>query len=301
LNKKSVTLQLVVVVAAVSVSGTGEHPEMAQSRGSRERRSPLLRGDFVVEPPIRKTKRAAPSPAPKDAPLPSQWPAKKQKHQHATGAVAAIDNDTLMRELKRRGLLAPEVFVRTTRWSAQEDVLLEQAVNANGLLFLSETKSVWHVVAKHMGNRSHTACRKRWMAMHPFWSPAIDCTVGSGAPFGNRADPVEHFHLDTLLLAHPADEHYGLMALETFTDTAPDATAEGECVDRRRITTDKMLASYNIRGVHGNGHVAFAFPKRPPGKWDVRLEAEHTLGLHQQRVTSVFLDIRIAQGRTGSA
>jgi hypothetical protein len=281
---------------------------MAHSRSSRERRSPPPRGDFVVEPVIKKRTRVsapapvAPSSASKNAPLPSQWPAKKrQRSQRPVGAVAEIDNATLVKELERRGLLAPEVFERPRRWSPQEDVLLEDAVKVNGSLFLSDTKSAWHAVAQNMGKRSHLACRKRWAATHPFWSPATDCFLNLSAFSGDRIDTTEHFHVDTLLQAHPADDHYGLMALETFTDTAPDATAEGECVDRRRITTDKMLASYNIRGVHGNGHVAFAFPKRPPGKWDVRLEAEHTLGLHQQRVTSVFLDIRIAQGRTGSA
>lgn len=281
------------------------HPQMAHSRSSRERRSPPPRGDFVVEPVIRKrTKVSAPAPvdpssASKNAPLPSQWPAKKrQRSQRPVGAVAEIDNATLVKELERRGLLAPEVFERPRRWSPQEDVLLEDAVKVNDSLFLSDTKSAWHAVAQHMGKRSHLACRKRWAATHPFWSPATDCFLNLSALSSDRIDTTEHFHVDTLLQAHPADDHYGLMALETFTDTG----CEGEVVDRRRVTTDKMLATYSTHNLlHRNGHITFSFPKqRQGGKWDVRLEAEHALSLHQQRVTSVFLDMRTAQGRSAS-
>ena len=278
---------------------------MAHSRSSRERRSPPPRGDFVVEPVIKKKTRVsapapvAPSCASKNAPLPSQWPAKKQKSsQRPVGAVAEIDNETLVKELERRGLLAPEVFERPRRWSPQEDVLLEDAVKANGPLFLSDTKSAWHAVAQHMGKRSHLACRKRWAATHPFWSPATDCFLNLSALSSDRIDTMEHFHVDTLLQVHPADDHYGLMALETFTDTG----CEDEAVDRRRITTDKVLAIYSTRDLlHRNGHITFSFPKqRQGGKWNVRLEAEHALSMHQQRVTSVFLDMRTMQGQSAS-
>ena len=265
---------------------------MAFARAQRERRSPPPRGDFVVEPAIRK-KVVAPAPLSKGAPLPEQWPAKKRSQAQK---VATIDNVTLMNELKRRGLLAPEVDVRREgfRWSAQEDAMLEEAVNANLALFIDNTtKSPWHVIAQRMGQRSYSACRKRWFLLHPLWSSTYGCDLDMGER-GGVSGTVESFQLDSLLLANPADEHYGLMALETFTDTGT-GSGEDEPVDRRRTTTDKVLASYSISGMHGNKHISFAFPKLHPGKWDVQLEAEHALSLHQQRVTSVFLAMRAGQ------
>ena len=278
---------------------TGKHKirtRMAYARTQRERRSPPPRGDFVGEPTIRK-KVSPPAPRPKGAPLPEQWPAKKRPPSQAQ-KVATIDNVTLMNELKRRGLLAPNVDVRPEgfRWSAQEDAMLEEAMHANAHLFMSRsTKSPWHAVARRMGQRSYSACRKRWCLLHPLWSSAYGCDLVSGE-HGPDAGPVENFHLDSLLLANPADEHYGLMALETFTDTGTDS-GEDEVVDRRRITTNKTLASYTIRGMHANKHISFAFPKRRPGKWDVQLEAEHSLNMHQQGVTRMYLEMRSDVGR----
>ena len=261
---------------------------MALARGVRARRSPPS-GDFVTEPTICKKRPSAPvAPTLRDMhplgdagePLPKQWPARKRPPIQAE-RVSMIDNVTLLNELKRRGLLAPEMQVRPHgfRWSKAEDARLEEAIKVYGIKrYHTGSTSPWHSVSQHVGQRSLSACKKRWELLHPDW---YDIPVDAKPV---KPEPeVEDFHLDTLLSAHPADEHYGLMALEAFTDTGDSEN-----------TPPRKLASFKVPNVLCNKRISFAFPTLPPRafKWDESRLREHNISLHQQHVTSVFLELR---------
>ncbi len=263
---------------------------MALARGVRARRSPLS-GDFVTEPPISKKRLSAPTLCDMhplgDAgePLPKQWPARKRLPPQAA-RVAKIDNVTLLNELKRRGLLAPEMQVRPHgfRWTKEEDTRLEEAVKVYNVK-PHHTKSIaspWHAVAQHVGQRSLSACKKRWELLHPDWNDI------HADPEPVQPEPsVEDFHLDTLLDANPADEHYGLMALEAFTDIEDENNNEN--------THPRTLASFSAPSMLCNKRISFAFPagsRTGVRKWDERLLREHSISLHQQHVTSVYLELR---------
>ena len=287
--------------------GPREPREPRERRERRERRSPLPQSDFVVEdqPVGRKTKAghgtAGRAGAPSSdgtggadtKPLPDQWPAKKrQKCADTVEKVATIDNLTLMNELHRRGLFAYDVqHCQPGHWNQIEDQLLEDAVNKNIELFHSSSRSPWRVIAQQVGDRSLAACRKRWKKLHPFWSHAHGRVISSGA----LVDPKMHtedFQLDKLLFEHPADNHYGLMALETFMDTETDARPQETVAGRRRPATAKPLAHFHIKGLHNKRRLSFAFPKPPSGRWNEHLLKEHRINQHQQRVTSFYLEMR---------
>jgi len=227
-------------------------------------------------------------------PLPKQWPAKKRKppHQKQSNQVATIDNVTLMHELKRRGLLAPNtlLYTRGNHWTTEEDKQLEDAVAANALAFVDGTRSPWNAITQCLWQRTASACRKRWYLLHPLWSPTLNLTSLQGARQKEKRSVVENFQLDALLGSNPADEHYGLMALEAFTDTG--AEGEEEVAEPGRMTTTKRLAHFYIKGMHKNTHISFSFPEARVRKWNPRLLVEHKVSLHQQRVTSIHLNMR---------
>jgi len=306
---------------------------MALSRDRRERRSPPPRGDFVTEQVIRKKRKVKLEalctdsledmlPLANDAeceaavqaevaavveeevahtePLPKQWPAKKKKskppYPSQSTRVATIDNVTLMNELKRRGLLAPNTLVRPKgfHWSTEEDKRLEEAVSAHGLAFVDGTKSPWHLIAQSVGQRSYSACRKRWDLLHPSWSPPSDKDVPPPSKQKPRRNVYEKINLDTLFRSDPADDHYGLMALEKFTDTGDTgAVGDEETGAPVRTGTTKTLAHFYISGHHNNNsHISFSFPPARVRRWNERLLVEHKISLHQQRVTSIHLEMR---------
>lgn len=262
---------------------------MVLARGSRARRAPPS-GDFVQEPQISKKRVSAPrAPTLKEMhplveaaeSLPKQWPAKKHQYPYQAQRVATIDNVTLMNELKRRGLLAPDMKVRPQgfRWSKEEDARLEEGVRAQGIMRKGSPgrASPWHAVAQHVGDRSYYACKKRWEFLHPKWYAVHE---------SEHLNAMESIQLDTLLVETPADEHYGLMALEEFTDTD-----DGEKMPPS--SPARMLATFTAPDVLTHKRISFAFPKQKhEGAWNARRLEEHNLNLHQQRVTSVFLEMR---------
>lgn len=262
---------------------------MVLDRASRARRAPS-KGDFVQETQICKKRVSAP-PAPTlqethppleaAKPLPKQWPAKKCQYPNQVKRVATIDNITLMNELKRRGLLAPEMKTRPQnyRWTKEEDKLLEEGVRMQGIMRKAPSgkMSPWHAVAQHVGYRSYYACKKRWEYLHPNWYDAHKPEHLLG---------VENIQLDMLFAEHPADEHYGLMALEEFTDTE-------DSEDAPPASPTTVLAAFTVPSTFGDKRIAFTFPEQEHAdKWDPRRLEEHNLNLHQQRVTSVWLEMR---------
>lgn len=276
---------------------------MAQVRGVRARRSPPS-GDFVTEPLVGKKRPSAPTLCDMhplgDAgeSLPKQWPARKRSPPQLA-RVAKIDNVTLLNELKRRGLLAPEMQVRPHgfRWTKAEDARLEEAINVYNVK-PCHTKSItspWHAVAQHVGQRSFSACKKRWELLHPDWNNirAGSETVPYDPPVENVPydPPVEDFYLDTLLEGNPADEHYGLLALEAFTDVED----QNDDNNSNENTHPRTLASFSVPTMLCSKRISFAFPKGShtgARKWDKRLLREHSISLHQQQVTSVYLEMR---------
>jgi hypothetical protein len=76
------------------------------------------------------------------------------------------------------------------------------------------------------------------------------------------------------------------MALEEFTDTD-----DGEKMPP--ASPARVLATFTVPDVLTNKRISFAFPKQKhEGAWNARRLEEHNLNLHQQRVTSVFLEMR---------
>lgn len=250
---------------------------MALVREPRARKVPPS-GDFVRDALISKRKKTPASA------LPKQWPATKRPK--VTGNVMMIDNVTLMNELNRRGLLAPEVQVRTqgVRWSEEEDARLEEAVSTWGTHCDGDVASPWHAIAQHVGLRSNSACLKRWKLLHPHALPVL----GSEFLPKRKDNPVESIQLDVLLGTDPAEEHYGLMALEEFTDTDTD----GDSTATSPPSPSTPLASYRVSGMLAPNSISFAFPKAPRGKWDKRRLEEYNVHLHQQRVTATCLEMR---------
>mgnify|MGYP001986293812 CR=1 FL=1 len=242
-------------------------------------------------------------------PLPKQWPVKKKSkppYPSQSTRVATIDNVTLMNELKRRGLLDPNTLVRPKgfHWSTEEDRRLEEAVSTHGLAFLDGTKSPWHIIAQSVGQRSYSACRKRWDLLHPLWTPTSDREVPPPSKQKQkqkaRRNVFEKINLDALFRTDPADDHYGLMALEAFTDTG-DA-GDAQTVAPGRTETTKTLAHFYISGLHNNNsHISFSFPQARVRRWDERLLVEHKISMHQQRVTAIHLEMRARKRAAESA
>jgi len=250
---------------------------MALVREPRARKVPPS-GDFVRDALISKRKE------PPASALPKQWPATKRSK--VVDNVTMIDNVTLMNELRRRGLLALEMQARPlcVRWNEEEDARLEDAVATWGTHCAGDVASPWHAIAQHVGLRSNSACRKRWELLHPDELPVLGC---ESLP-KRKIDPVESMQLDVLLAVDPADEHYGLMALEEFTDTDTD----GDSTATSPPSPSTLLASYQVPGMLSSKSISFSFPKAPRGTWNKRLLEEHYVGLHQQRVTETFLKMR---------
>ena len=310
---------------------------MALSRSRRECRSPPPRGDFVTEQVVRKKQKvelevlrtdsledmlplandadcqaavaaevaATVQQVPRTESLPDRWPVKKKSkppYPNQSTRVATIDNVTLMNELQRRGLLAPNTLVRNQgfHWTTEEDNRLEDAVSENALAFLDGTKSPWHVIAQSVGQRSYSACRKRWDLLHPNWSSTGNRDAPPPSKQKQRRNVFEKINLDTLFQPDPADDHYGLMALEKFADTGDAGdVGDAEAAAPGRMDTTKMLAHFYISGLHNNNaHISFSFPQARARRWNERLLVEHNISLHQQRVTSIHLEMR-ARKRAG--
>jgi len=237
-------------------------------------------GDFVCDAVVTKRKK------PPASALPKQWPATKRPK--VIGSVATIDNVTLMNELNRRGLLAPEMQARPlgTRWNREEDARLEEAVATWGTHSDGDVASPWHAIAQHVGMRSNSACLKRWKLLHPDALPVLGC---ESLP-KKKDNSLESLQLDMLLATDPAEEHYGLMALEEFTDT--DTDGDSTAASPPSSSSSPPLASYRVPGMLTSNPISFAFPKAPRGTWDKRRLEEHYVLLHQQRVTATWLEMR---------
>ena len=249
---------------------------MVLVREPRARKVPPS-GDFVRDALVTKRKK------PPASALPKQWPATKRPK--VTTHVATIDNVTLMNELNRRGLLAPEMQVRPqgVRWNEEEDARLEEAVATWGTHGGGDVASPWHAIAQHVGMRSHSACLKRWKLLHPDALPVL-----SIASLPKRKEKPVEIQLDMLLAPDPAEEHYGLMAFEEFIDTDTD----GDSTASPPPSSSPPLASYRVSGMLASNSISFAFPKAPRGTWDKRRLEEYYVGQRQQRVTATCLEMR---------
>ena len=193
----------------------------------------------------------------------------------------ALDDAALLLEVRRRNLLpatpapnvapqpssAPTIKKQTYNnsgggtpcwWSPDEDERLFHAVRVYGLDRIKGA-SAWPTIAKAVGTRTDIQCRRRWDYSRDKKVPGVN---GAPAPPPvaevTKATDVNAFFDNQLAEPEPAEDkgedpveqHYGLLALETFDDT-----------DTQQAPTNKKTAI--IGGARRA--LSFAFDTHPLG------------------------------------